>query len=46
MPASSDFSDACDFSNRMLSIHCDARYGEVDIKYICGQIVNFYDSNL
>ena len=40
----SDFSDACDFSNRMLSIHCDARYGEADIKYICGQIANFYDS--
>ena len=46
MPKMLDFSDACDFSNRMLSIHCDARYDADDIKYICEQIVNFYDSNL
>jgi hypothetical protein len=46
MPESSDFSEACDFSNKMLSIHCDARYGVNDIKYISEQIANFYDSNL
>ena len=46
MPDGDDFSEACDFSKRMLSIHCDARYSEDDIKYVCNQIVNFYDSNL
>lgn len=46
MPESLDFSEACDFSNKMLSIHCDARYGVNDIKYISEQIANFYDSNL
>ena len=46
IPESSDFSEACDFSNKMLSIHCDARYGVNDIKYISEQIANFYDSNL
>ncbi len=46
MPETSDFYEARYFSKRMLSIHCDARYSEADIKYICNQIVNFYDSNL
>ena len=46
IPDCSCFVDACDFSNRMLSIHCDARYDVDDIKYICEQIVEFYDSNL
>lgn len=46
MPELSNFDEACDFSKRMLSIHCDARYGVDDIKYICEQITNFYDSNL
>ena len=46
MPESFEFEEARDFSKRMLSIHCDARYSETDIKYICNQIAIFYDSNL
>ena len=46
VPKDSYFVDAYDFSEKMLSIHCDARYNEDDIKYICEQIASFYDSNL
>ena len=46
MPDCEDFGEARDFSKRMLSIHCDARYSADDIKYICKQIADFYDSNL
>lgn len=46
VPKDSCFVDAYDFSEKMLSIHCDARYNEDDIKYICEQIASFYDSNL
>lgn len=33
-----------DFGERMLSIHCDARYTELDIQQMC-KIINQYDTN-
>lgn len=40
-----EFNNAKDFSERMLSIHCDARYNDNDIKVMCGVINSFYDQN-
>ena len=43
VPQDTNYPDALDFSKRMLSIHCDARYSTDDIKKMC-QIINaFYD---
>lgn len=37
--------DVKDISNRMLSIHCDARYSDDDIVQLCEVINSFYDKN-
>ena len=34
--------DSIDFGNRMLSIHCDARYGRISIEKMC-EIISQYD---
>lgn len=38
------FARSVDFGNRMLSLHCDARYTEQDIQQMC-EIINQYDTN-
>ena len=43
LPKDSQFDDASHFSETMLSVHCDARYSSTDIRYICKQIIEFYD---
>lgn len=43
MPEDTTFTDAKDFSDRMLSIHCDARYDNSDIKQLCNIINGFYN---
>ena len=46
MPEDGEFSEAKDFSDRMLSIHCDARYGQSEIGEMCNLINGFYGSDL
>lgn len=43
LPENSEFSNALDFSKKMLSIHCDARYTNEDIEKMCQTINEFYD---
>lgn len=43
VPEDSCFSDALDFSNRMLSVHCDARYNRQQIEEMCSLINKYYD---
>lgn len=43
MPDDRRFCSAHDFSQRMLSVHCDARYDDNDIKEICRIINSYYD---
>lgn len=43
VPQDTNYPDALDFSKRMLSIHCDARYSTDDIKKMCQIINEFYD---
>lgn len=43
LPSDSPFAEAVDFSERMLSVHCDSRYSTQDIEKICGIINSFYD---
>jgi hypothetical protein len=43
IPDNSDFINALDFSKRMLSIPCDARYNQEQIKRMCSIINSFYD---
>lgn len=43
MPDDSEFQSARDFSNRMLSLHCDARYNDNDIVQLCRIINSYYD---
>lgn len=43
IPNNSQFSEAIDFSQKMLSLHCDARYSENDIKQMCGIITKYND---
>lgn len=41
VPQDTNYPDALDFSKRMLSIHCDARYSTEDIKEMC-KIINAF----
>ena len=41
IPNYSEYSDARSFSERMLSIHCDARYSKTDITEMCKRILAF-----
>lgn len=41
MPENSEFKDALDFSKRMISVHCDARYSRNGIKEMCSRILSF-----
>ena len=43
IPENIPFAQSKDFGERMLSIHCDARYKEKDIQQMCN-IINQYDS--
>ena len=43
VPEDSLFKNALEFSQRMLSIHCDPRYDIEDIKYMCRIINSYYD---
>lgn len=45
LPDNCTFKQAKDFSERMLSIHCDIRYSRADITDMCNKINNFYDTN-
>lgn len=44
IPEDVPFARCKDFGERMLSIHCDARYSEQDIQQMCEEINN-YDAN-
>lgn len=43
IPKDSTFDSALQLSNRMLSIHCDARYNSEDIEHMCKIINAYYD---
>lgn len=43
VPQDTNYPDVLDFSKRMLSIHCDARYSTEDIQEMCQIINKFYD---
>lgn len=43
VPETCEFKKACDFSSRMLSVHCDARYTEHEIIEMCNIINKYYD---
>lgn len=43
VPEKSEFKDVLDFSKRMLSVHCDARYSRNDIKEMCNRILSFHN---
>ena len=44
IPSETSFKRSNNFGERMLSIHCDARYTEQDIQHMC-EIINQYDTN-
>lgn len=46
LPNDSLFVRAKDFSERMLSVHCDARYDNVDIHQMCNVLNGFYDTDI
>ena len=46
MPEGSEFTKARDFSERMLSVHCDIRYSRDAIEQMCNIINGYYDTNL
>ena len=46
MPNDSPYDRAKDFSERMLSVHCDIRYNCSEIEELCKTINGFYDSNI
>lgn len=46
MPDDSEFGEAKEFSDRMLSVHCDIRYSRKDIIEMCNLINNFYDTDI
>lgn len=46
MPEDCEFVEAKDFSERMLSVHCDIRYSCNDITEMCNLINNFYDTDI
>lgn len=43
VPKNSIYRDAVDISERMLSIHCDARYTKSDIELLCKILNSYYD---
>ena len=43
LPNNSDFTSALNFSQNMLSIHCDGRYEVEEIKHMCNIINSYYD---
>lgn len=45
VPDDTPFLNALDFSKRMLSLHCDPRYGRKDIEQMCNVINGYYDPN-
>lgn len=45
MPDDCEFQSALDFSQRMLSVHCDARYDHNDIVQLCRIINSYYDKH-
>lgn len=45
IPDNSYFIDALDFSKKMLSIHCDARYNQKQIRRMCDIIIEFFWKN-
>ena len=46
LPEDSEFYAAKDFSDRMLSVHCDARYSQEAIEEMCKIINGFYDTDI
>lgn len=46
MPEGDGFAEARDFSERMLSVHCDIRYSRDAIEQMCNIINGYYDTNL
>ena len=46
IPEDSEFGEAKDFSERMLSVHCDIRYSRKDITEMCNLINGFYDTDI
>lgn len=46
IPDNTVFEDAKDFSERMLSVHCDVRYSRVEIIEMCNIINDFYDTDI
>lgn len=46
MPENCDFARAKDFSERMLSVHCDARYSRDAITELCDLINGYYDTDI
>ena len=46
MPEDSEFGEAKDFYERMLSVHCDIRYSRKDITEMCNIINGFYDTDI
>lgn len=43
IPENTTFDSTLDFSNKMLSVHCDARYTKSDIERMCKTITEYYD---
>jgi len=43
IPENTEFKDALDFSKRMLSVHCDARYSRNAINEMCERILAFHN---
>ena len=43
VPEDTQFAEAKEFSDRMLSVHCDARYNISDIEQLCNIINGFYN---
>ncbi len=46
IPENSEFKEAHDFSDKMLSVHCDNRYNCEEITDMCNKIIGFYDTNI
>lgn len=46
IPKDAQYNQTRDFSERMLSIHCDGRYHQDDIHRMCNLINKFYDSDI
>lgn len=46
IPENCEFTEAKSFSEKMLSVHCDIRYGRTDITTMCEIINRFYDTDI